>query len=434
MDKFREESTITMMGDENDAEVHHPAVLLFAHGPDASAIGRRTLLSTDGSVVSVGRDVAMSSSPPIEDSLLSRLHFRIVYDGRSGGHRLGDARSRNGTFVDGSKVTTCLLKHGSVVRAGGTVMLVEMRDAISTLHEQVALAAPSRFPALILGETGSGKERLAQRIHGLSGRKGPMVPVNCAALPREIIASELFGHVKGAFSGAGAAREGLFSRADGGTVFLDEVGDLPLDQQPALLRALQEGKIRPVGSDREVTVDCRILAATNVNLKALVAAGRFREDLYARLAHLVFRMPSLRERRSEILPLLRSFVEPSGEKLVLSPDAAEALLTWPWPLNIRALQALAHTMLTLKPGRIVKLSDLRELNSDIVDFFRKRRAQVSSEEEGGNIEPPIARSELRARLRAHNGNLSGLTKDLSVHRTQLYRWLEQYGLSPDEFR
>src|SRR5262249_54893904 len=156
---------------------------------------------------------------------------------------------------------------------------------------------------LIQGETGTGKEVLAQAIHGASGRSGAFVPVNCATLPADLAAAELFGHERGAFSGANNARPGLFRAANGGTLFLEEVGDLPLPLQPTLLRALQEGRVRPVGSEREVTVDVRVVAATHVDLERAVEAGGFRSDLLGRLAHVVTTLRPLRERRREILAL-----------------------------------------------------------------------------------------------------------------------------------
>src|SRR5258708_97826 len=182
---------------------------------------------------------------------------------------------------------------------------------------------------------------ISRRLHQRSGRTGDFIAVNCAALPRELAAAELFGHVRGAFSGAIQARRGLFVAAHLGTLFLDEVGELPKELQALLLRALEERKVRPIGSDAEVRVDARILAATHRDLERDCREGHFREDLYARLAQVVIEIPPLRDRRTEILPLLRQFI---SRDVTMSADTVEALLTWAWPHNIRELKALGQSL------------------------------------------------------------------------------------------
>lgn len=282
-----------------------------------------------------------------------------------------------------------------------------------------------------------GKERLAQFIHERSERRGPLVAVNCAVLPKELLASELFGHIKGAFSGATSAREGLFTRSAGGTLFLDEVGELPLEQQAALLRVLQEGKVRPVGADHEHAVDCRVVCATNRDLSAAVDAGEFRQDLYARLAHLVFRMPSLRERREEILELFNGFAAELGGNLPLDADSAESLISWDWPNNVRSLQSVVNSLFTYAPNKQVTLAELRASNENLAASFRRLSragAQPRDSDSENEVQSPLDRQNLKEQLARCGGNVVLLAKELGVHRSRLYRLLQRSGLSPEDFR
>jgi len=239
-------------------------------------------------------------------------------------------------------------------------------DAASkALLDRVRLIAPSGATVLIIGETGTGKELIARHIHELSERRnGPFVAVNCAAISESLMESELFGHERGAFTGAVASKTGWFEASQGGSLFLDEIGDLPLPLQAKLLRVVQEREVVRVGSRQSIRVDVRLIAATNVKLDEAVAAGRFREDLYYRLNVATVPLPPLRERPGDILPLARHFLSQYGTKLGystvdLAPDASRAVLAYPWPGNIRELENTIHHALLICSGTTVRAEDLR---------------------------------------------------------------------------
>src|SRR5215210_1525378 len=228
--------------------------------------------------------------------------------------------------------------------------------AMAQLREQVAMAAPTNGRVLIFGENGTGKELVARSIHAMSRRAGgPFVEVNCAAIPEELIESELFGHTRGAFTGALTAKKGKFELADGGTLFLDEVADMTLKTQAKVLRVLQEQKVEPVGGTTSVTVDVRVIAATNKNLEEEIRKGAFREDLFFRLNVIPFRVPALRERRDDIPLLARHFIaELSAEygkrAKELAPEALEILVGQPWPGNVRELRNTIERLVIMTPG------------------------------------------------------------------------------------
>src|SRR5438067_5306176 len=237
-----------------------------------------------------------------------------------------------------------------------------MKEVLRLLHK----VAPAKTTVLITGESGTGKELIARALHDLSPRaESPFVAVNCGAIPEQLIESELFGHAKGAFTGAVAAKRGLFEEADGGTLLLDEVGDLPLHLQVSLLRVLQEGECRRVGDARAIRVDVRILAATHQDLSQSVAAGTFREDLFYRLNVVGLRLPPLRERREEIEPLARRFLARHAARLgipekPLSPTALQLLLGWRWPGNVRELENALERALVLSEGPEIEPEALPE--------------------------------------------------------------------------
>ncbi len=382
--------------------------------------------------VVVGRDVG-DRGLRVEDPKLSRLHFRIAWDGRQGAHRLGDANSANGTFLNGRPTTTSVLGAGDVIRAGGSLFAVDDVTRTAALHDQVRRAAASHLTVLLLGETGTGKELMARLVHEASGRSGAFVPVNCGAVPRELAAAEFFGHTKGAFSGAGGARTGLFAAARGGTLFLDEIGELPSELQPTLLRALQERKIRPVGAEREVEVDVRLVAATNRTLGQLAEEGEFRADLYARLAQLVVHLPALRERRFELLDLARELAGDAGGELTFSANVAEALLLWSWPYNVRELKSLAESHVALHgPGTELTLRLLEEQRPEIagalVDRHRFRSSLPPTTTDSTRRNPLANRQRLEQLLERHQGNVSAVADEVGAHRTQVYRWMDRLGI------
>jgi transcriptional regulator of acetoin/glycerol metabolism len=390
--------------------------------PDESSVGRGVLLDSER-VLQVGRE-ERDGTLNVGDPKLSRLHFRVVWDNRSASYRIGDAHSANGTFVNGARIDSVVLISGDVVRAGQSLFVLASANQDCSLEARIEAVARSPLPALLLGESGVGKEVAAQALHERSGRPGAFVPVNCAALPKDLAAAELFGHTKAAFSGAGGARVGLFQAATRGTLFLDELGELPLGLQPILLRALQDGKVRPVGSDREEQVDVRVVAATNAKLDLAVGAGRFRGDLYARIAQHVVRIPPLRERRVELIGIARRLIE----TVSLTADAAEALLLWDYPYNVRELKSVLVRCAEQTKSAAVTLGVLERVAPELAHRWLERRdaARASSELPIKNTRP--TRHQLAALLDEHGGNVSAVAAALNTSRTQLYRWFKEYGL------
>jgi transcriptional regulator with GAF, ATPase, and Fis domain len=302
--------------------------------------------------------------------------------------------------------------------------------ALRAVVERLRQVAPTTASVLITGETGTGKEKVAQTLHHLSPRREkPFIKVNCGALPASLIESELFGHVKGAFTGASAARKGRFELADGGTLFLDEVGELPLDLQPRLLRVLQEGEIDPVGSERPRPVDVRLLAATNRDLEAEVEAGRFRADLYYRLGVFPIHLPPLRERPEDVRDLAEAFLERFARTnkrphLKLTPAALLRLEAYPWPGNVRELFNVLERAAILSPGREL------ELEGALPQGGKARKAKVPSWE-------AMERDYLASLMRATKGKVTGeggaaALADLAP--STLISRLEKLGLKPADFR
>ncbi len=294
------------------------------------------------------------------------------------------------------------------------------------LYRIIGKAAQSTHPVLILGESGTGKEMVARAIH-YSGpfRDKPFVPVDCGSLVPTLIESELFGYVKGAFTGATQSKPGLLAIAEGGTVFLDEVGDLPLDLQAKMLRALQEKEIRPVGSTKQAPINVRILAATNRDLEHAVGQGLFRRDLYFRLNVLSLRIPPLRERREDIPLLATSFLErlsrASGRTHALSDDTMKALLAYDWPGNVRELENCIERCCAMTSGPVIHTADLPS-------FIRGVPAQLANRAPETRI-VPIADLEKQAVLGAIaqlNGDKLMAAKLLGVGKTTLYRKLKEY--------
>jgi DNA-binding NtrC family response regulator len=285
---------------------------------------------------------------------------------------------------------------------------------------------------LLLGETGTGKELAARELHDRSGRPGAFVAINTAALPRELLGSELFGHTRGAFSGANAERLGLFRSAQGGTLFLDEIGDVPLELQPALLRALEVRAVRPVGSEREVPVDVRVVAATHQDLRERTEAGAFRLDLRARLAELELRVPALRERLHTLPALVASLARALGvEPLEVTPSAMEALALGRWEQNIRALKSLVGRVAIFgaKPYTI----DTAFLEREAPDLVRARTTPASPAS-NRPARSSVSREDLERALAEHDGRIADVASALGTSRTQVYRWLERHGLATSRGR
>lgn len=309
------------------------------------------------------------------------------------------------------------------------------------LLEHIKQVAPSEASVLIIGETGTGKELVARHIHNLSARSAkPFVAVNCGAFSESLVEAELFGHEKGAFTGALSAKAGWFEEANGGTLFLDEIGDLPMPIQVKLLRVLQEREVVRLGSRKSIPIDVRVLAATNVQLEKAINAGHFREDLFYRLDVVSLELTPLRERPGDILPLTRHFIDTYSQRLgygkvKFSSEAEHKLRTYGWPGNIRELEnVIHHTLLICRDG-VIQSEDLRMSNMRIerqedltavdqsADAFLERAFQKLFEESAGALHEKVEHALLRAAYRfchynqVHTANLLGLSRN--VTRTQL---------------
>ncbi|MGO8992942.1 MAG: sigma-54-dependent transcriptional regulator [Polyangiaceae bacterium] len=307
--------------------------------------------------------------------------------------------------------------------------LIGTSPAMKRVHDLVARVGASDISVLIEGETGTGKELVARALHAAGPRRnGPFVAINCGAVPANLLESELFGHVRGAFTGANANRPGLIVKASGGTLLLDEIGEMPLDMQTKLLRALQERKIRPVGSNEERSFDARILAATNRNLEAEVAAKRFREDLFYRINVVKIEVPSLRARGSDILALATHFLRKASEKakkgeMFLSPQVAAPLLAYDWPGNVRELENCIERAVALARLDHVSAEDLPE------KVLSHRSAPfILSEGQNGEILTleEVDRRYIARALKLLDGNKSRAADLLGLDRRTLYRRLEKY--------
>ena len=389
--------------------------VLVGRGPDA----RRIVVSDKPVRVGSGR----CNELVLSDPAVSAQHCRLEPDGR--GLVVRDLGSTNGTFVQGVRVTRARVSAGSLLRVGRTDLRVVAssedapragmgrRPIAASQAMQEALAEAEHFarlpwPMLILGPSGAGKEELAAMVHQQSGRAGPFVALNAGGLPRELIESELFGHEKGAFTGAVGLRRGVFEQADGGTLLLDEIGELPLDLQARLLRVLETWQIRRVGSEQGIEVKVRVICATHRNLAQMVQEGAFRQDLYYRLARLVLRLCALRDRPEDILPLAEHFLGACEGELGsrrLSQEAKARLLAHAWPGNARELRNVVCAA--------AALSGAPELSAlDIERAIERISGELSSRAE-------IDAESIENAMLQYKGNLSAVSRALSIPRSTL---------------
>ncbi|MBD3868694.1 MAG: sigma-54-dependent Fis family transcriptional regulator [Acidobacteria bacterium] len=320
--------------------------------------------------------------------------------------------------------------------AGGRYHMIGTSPPMETLYEQIRKVAPTQARVLILGENGTGKELVARAIHEHSPRAGkPFIGVNCAAVPRDLFESELFGHEKGSFTGATARRKGRFVRADGGTLFLDEVAEIPVDLQSKILRSLESGEVEPVGSDREVRVDVRVLAATNRDLEKEVAEGRFREDLYYRLKVVHMTAPPLRDRREDIPALVEHFLESVAKENNLRPvamakPALDGLLSYGFPGNVRELRNMVERLVILSPGDRIE-------EQDVVEGLPQGGAAGPSglRTEGRPLREVMAdleRDVIGGALRRNRWKMTAAARELDLERSHLYKKVKALGIQkPD---
>lgn len=318
--------------------------------------------------------------------------------------------------------------------------LIGRSEAMAALRRQVAKVGPTPLPVLIQGETGTGKEVVARRLHEASGRSGPFVPVDCGALAQSLVESELFGHERGAFTGANSRREGLVWAANRGTFFLDEIGELPMEAQTRLLRLLENGTYRPVGGSEQRAADLRVIAATWRDLRERVAEGAFREDLFHRLSIVELHLPPVRERGPDAVELFQHFLAdalgPGREPLELAPTARARLVRWPWPGNVREVRNAAHYVAALTRGTMIHLEDLPPA---------LQGAAPTLEVSGAPDAPDLAlRLDLpymearrvflddfqlryvEAQLEAHDGNVSAAARAAGMDRRSIQRILARH--------
>ena len=304
---------------------------------------------------------------------------------------------------------------------------------MTRLREQVALAAPTNGRVLILGDNGTGKELVARTIHNTSRRRsGPFVEVNCAAIPEELIESELFGHVRGAFTGAVADKPGRFEQAHGGTIFLDEIADMSLKTQAKVLRVLQEQVMERVGGTQRIKVDVRVVAATNKDLVEEIRAGRFREDLYFRLNVVPIFVPSLRERQDDIQQLADHFMamlatEYGRRPKRLAPEAAARLRQYSWPGNVRELRNVIERVMIMVSGDTITAQDLGFLGRDGVP---ESPSTETSSRPLAEARDEFEKAYILQTLAAQQGNMSRTAEVLGVERSNLYKKLRAFGITP----
>ncbi len=430
---------------EADPERRLSAQIRLRHG------GNETVHRLVGEGLTLGKDPG--NDLVLEDRFASGKHLRLT---RRGARFLVlDHASTNGTWLGAVRLFEAEVPLHTQLHVGETDLVLEpsapaRRDgppawhglvgedpAMRLLIDLIERVAPSAAAVTILGESGTGKELVARAIHARSPRaERPFVPVNCAAISKELIESELFGHEKGAFTGATGAHKGAFEEADGGTLFLDEIGELPGDLQAKLLRALESGEIKRVGSSRPSHVDVRVVAATNRDLLAASRAGAFRDDLYYRLCVVPLTLPPLRNRRVDIPALAEHLLaqfSPRGQTVRFTPGALKRLEAHHWPGNVRELRNVVHRALLLRRGTAIDEADLA-FDPDPTPRPRDGGA-VGQYFPGRKLEEMLELAErqiVEAALRQFNNNRERVAKELGVARSTLFKRLKDWGMTRQE--
>jgi transcriptional regulator with GAF, ATPase, and Fis domain len=415
---------------------------------------RGTEFVVAGDLFRVGK--APENDLQLDDETVSRVHFEIMRDAK--GYLVRDLKSTNGTFLDGAEVKEAYLRAGSVIRIGSSELkftpfeerieilpsekevlgeMVGKSPAMREIFGLIERIAPTDATVLIEGETGTGKDMIARTLHQLSPRHGhPFIVVDCGAVAGTLIESELFGHEKGAFTGAVTARQGAFELASGGTVFLDELGELSLDLQPKLLRVLEQRELRRVGGTKTLKVDLRVVAATRKDLRSEVEKGKFREDLYFRLNVVPITAPPLRDRREDIPLLIDTMLHKLGpEGAALSEQTRAALMAHDWPGNVRELRNVIERALALgaDPGMLV---------APLGGIETARGAQLR---DGIEFEPGLSFRDTKEKwnelferrylawlIKRAEGNISKAARDADMDRKYLHKLLRKYGITASE--
>lgn len=394
----------------------------------------------------VGHFIVLGRSPysqiQISDPFTSERHARI--EKKQNYFVLRDLQSANGTYLNGVSIVEAKLKDQDVVKIGQSEFIFSyLRDSKSsalkrtskneawnTQLQRLPFLAQSQLPVLIGGPSGSGKEVISQSIHRLSQRsQGAFVSINCSALNDTLVESELFGHIQGSFTGASKDRKGAFETARGGTLFLDEIGDLPLSLQPKLLRALENQEIKPVGSDRSIHTDVRIISATHQNLKKLVKSGRFREDLFYRLNVIGIKAPALNERLEDFEDLLFFFAKESRVKF--SSVAIAKMKCYSWPGNIRELKNTVSRASALFPNQEISQLDLPYL---IENFEEENQTKSQIKELQLPMIKQMEKEIIIKALVAHNGNQRQAAAELGMAKSTLHDRIKSFNIDAKSYK
>jgi transcriptional regulator with PAS, ATPase and Fis domain len=434
------------------------AVLLVVGSADSPALPARTRLQITGDDLFIGRRAeglpVSANAAVLDDGLVSSQHARITRG--AGGYDLEDLGSKNGTLVDNQRIDGKLgkvrLRDGALVFFGNHVAVFRMVSQIELEAIKAELVAPfgpvataspalavacdrlrrlaaSEGELLIVGETGVGKEVYARAVHGASGRKGRFVAINCAAIPRELVESELFGYRAGAHSTAHSAKAGLIEEAEGGTLFLDEIGEMTAEAQIKILRFLQDRELTPLGSTRPRRMDVRIVAATN---RIVVGPGKgpggLRDDIVARLGAAPFHLPPLRNRIEDLGALTAHFLGRASSSVKFEQPAFRALALHAWPLNVRELEKIISTAAVLTGGD--KPIALRDLPEPIARVLTAPAAAGARRATGPSPTP----AQIEESLRRYEGNVADVSRELGKHRAAVWRWIKKFGLDPQKFR
>lgn len=391
-----------------------------------------------GDFLTMGREA--NNTVSINDPFASNRHLRI--EKRQKGYLLRDLQSRNGTLLNGTSIVEAYLTNNDKVMVGESLFIFSkldrkpdtMRSANDKWNlqlQRLPAIANTNYTVLVIGPSGSGKEIVSRWIHDNSERSQyPYVTINCSALSENLIESELFGHVKGAFTGATDDRKGAFEAARGGTLFLDEIGDLPLSLQPKLLRALENSEIRPVGSDKSIKTNVRIIAATHKNLKHKVLKNEFREDLFHRLNICRVTPPALISRMEDFESLLYTFAK--EQKVGFSFRAIEKLKNHQWPGNIRELRNVIIRAAAYFPGKRIQEEDLSQILETEGDEDSAFQAVMDPKEL-----PPmkeIERNLILSTLQKHFGNQRKVAEELKMPKSTLHDKLKNYAIDPVVFK
>ena len=486
------DSTGSMSSDDKlEAAEHGHAGLVLVHAAPVGSAPR--VVVVDGDTLVLGREPPRGGIA-LAQTAVSRVHA-AVRRSAGGGLVVSDLGSRNGTFVNGERIREHVARTGDVVRVGDAIFAVVLRDAqgyadydlrgepvraevprnldglvggfaMGRLSRTIRSFAQGDATVLLRGETGVGKEVTARAVHEASGRAGAFRAINCAAIPAHLVESELFGHEKGAFTGAVRAHEGVVRSANGGTLLLDEIGDMSLDAQAKLLRVLENREVHPVGATRAVKVDVRVVCATHRDLGAALRAGTFRPDLYARIAQREILIPPLRERKEDLYGLVMHTLAARGRTEEPSISFMYRLALHAWPFNVRELvSALAYAVdmagggplrTNHLPGSLAIASPSEGVGVPMASAFPELSTPLEFSAPpiftpGAPAIPPSApslpaeaaarerrkgptREELSMLLARERGNMLAVARALDRDPSQVYRWLKKYALDPDDFR